>query len=481
MKTYPAMDEWGIPPMALAFVGALLVVLGVALAHGAAAEPGRISQATAVRVPEVLAELGKIHERQGPLGTVRRQLYVPYPRANTSSVISCDYTGACGLRRFERLCYQVHDDVYQDPEIHFSDDNGKTWTPWQADTFGDIARGKECWWQRNACGIAAPLADPESGLLVAVSMLVGHQDGDPRRIGLKRLHYFSFNATSADDGKTWSDWKQLTYEPGPEYSESIRETKEFLGKNQCWTYYNLLALKSGGIVLPVSHVAHLTDEQGKGFSYDCPRCFRGKWRKAKGDYQWTVSEPVTASPKLTGYLEEPWLAELAGGKLLLDMRGTNRGFMGHDTQSDAPGRHWFALSQDHGRTWSAVRDWRYDTGEQFYSPATMAKILRHSQTGKLYWFGNISRTAPSGNSPRYPMVIAQIDEAGPSLKKGTVTVIDDYAPGRDTPAVQFSNFFVFENRQTHEFELYLSPYGQYANVYQANVNKYVIALKEWNR
>ncbi len=50
-------------------------------------------------------------------------------------------------------------------------------------------------------------------------------------------------------------------------------------------------------------------------------------------------------------------------------------------------------------------------------------------------------------------------------------------PRRDTPAVQFSNFFVFENRQTHQFELYLSPYGQYANVYQASVYKYVITLK----
>jgi hypothetical protein len=43
--------------------------------------------------------------------------------------------------------------------------------------------------------------------------------------------------------------------------------------------------------------------------------------------------------------------------------------------------------------------------------------------------------------------------------------------------VQFSNFYVFENRETQEFEIFLSPYGQYGNVYQASVYKYAIRLK----
>jgi hypothetical protein len=43
--------------------------------------------------------------------------------------------------------------------------------------------------------------------------------------------------------------------------------------------------------------------------------------------------------------------------------------------------------------------------------------------------------------------------------------------------VQFSNFFAFENRQTHEIELYLSPYGEYDNVYQASVYRYAVRLK----
>ena len=106
----------------------------------------------------------------------------------------------------------------------------------------------------------------------------------------------------------------------------------------------------------------------------------------------------------------------------------------------------------------------------------MAKVLRHS-TGKLYWFGNISRGPASGNSPRYPFYIAEIDETKPALRLATLTVIDDYDPARHTPQVQFSNFSVFENRETHAFEIYLSPYGQYQNVYQASAYKYTIQLR----
>ena len=100
-----------------------------------------------------------------------------------------------------------------------------------------------------------------------------------------------------------------------------------------------------------------------------------------------------------------------------------------------------------------------------------------ARTGKLYWFGNISRGPTQGNSPGYPLYLAEVDETRPAIERATLTLIDDYDPRRDTPAVQFSNFFVFENRQTHAFDLYLSPYGQYPNVYQASVYKYVIAIK----
>lgn len=449
---------------------ALVCLMGLLQQHGAAQE--RVSLNSAIRLPELEAEMGKVYTREGPLGTVSRSLYLPYPQPDASTVISCDYTGAAGLRRYERATYQIHDDVYQDPELRYSEDNGRAWSAWEPDLANDITPGQAFWWQWHANGITAPARDPESGLLVTAAMLRAFEGGDPRKVGLRTLHHFTFYATSADDGRTWSPWRQLQYEQGPEYSEATRETPEFIGRNQCWFYYNIIVPRSGGLILPVSSYIPVTGEDGRTYRYDGVRCFLGKWDAERREYRWEASEPVTTSPALTNYLEEPWLAELADGRLLLDMRGTNAG-----TSPVAPGRHWYSLSSDGGRTWSKPTDWRYDDGEQFFSPATMAKLLRHSRTGKLYWLGNISPGQTSGNSPRYPFYIAEVDESLPAIKRETLTVIDDYDAARHTRAVQFSNFFCFENRETEDIEVYLSPYGQYANVYQASVYGYAISLR----
>ncbi len=435
----------------------------------------RISQAKAIRAPEVQAEDGTVCTTEGPLGVVRRELYVPYPKPNVSSVLSCNYIGVSGLRRFEQLTYQVFDDVYQDPEIRYSDDNGKTWSGWQDDLANGITKGQSMWWQWMPNGIAADCQDAASRRLVRVGMLRGFEGGDPRVVGLRKLHHFVFYACSTDDGKTWGPRKQLKYEDAPEWSpdcplEEIREKPEFLARNQCWFYYNILALRRGGVILPVSKYSKHVEEDGTSYPFNGPMCFLGQWNDTRSDFDWSTSQAVTASKKVTGYLEEPWLAELQNGELLLDMRGTNA-----DTPG-GPGRHWYSLSNDAGKTWTSPVDWRYEDGQPFYSPAAMAKMLRHSQTGKLYWFGNISRGPTAGNSPRYPLYVAEIDETKPALRRSTLTVIDDYDPARHTPQVQFSNFFVFENRETHAFEIYLSPYGQYQNVYQASVYRYTLQL-----
>src|SRR6185295_20258873 len=126
-------------------------------------------------------------------------------------------------------------------------------------------------------------------------------------------------------------------------------------------------------------------------------CFLGTWNKRKNDYDWTHSEPVFVPIRVsTRGLGEPTIAELKDGRLLLDMRGSNDGL----DPVKYPGRKWISISKDGGKNWSPVTDLRYDTGEQFYAPATFAKFIRSRKTGKLYWIGNISRQPPKGNVPR---------------------------------------------------------------------------------
>ncbi|MCC6446250.1 MAG: exo-alpha-sialidase [Armatimonadetes bacterium] len=439
----------------------------------AAQDAGRISRATAVKAPGLEAEIGKAYRREGVLGTVERQLYIPYPRPDVSSVLCCDYEGHTGLRRFEALTYQVFDDVYQDAEMRRSDDNGKTWSQWEPAADYDIYfKGGHSIQKFVPVGASAGCYDPESKLMVQPYSLASFE-GDPRKVGLKNTNYHTFWRTSGDNGRTWQEGGMIRYEDGPDYSPGQERNPAFMATNSAVYYYRTIPLKGGGVIFAADTPVKTTGPDGQPDTLSGIRCFIGKWDKALEAYRWEPSAPVTIPRNLSGYLAEPWLAQLQNGTLLLDIRGTNAGA----SDPDAPGRHWYALSRDQGKTWSQVTDWRYDDGSQFYSPATMAKILRHSKTKKLYWFGNISPTQTQGNSPRYPFHIAEIDETRPALKRATLTVIDDYDPARHTKAVQFSNFYVFENRRTHAFEIYLSPYGQYENVYQASVYKYVIRLK----
>ena len=118
-------------------------------------------------------------------------------------------------------------------------------------------------------------------------------------------------------------------------------------------------------------------------------------------------------------------AELKDHRVLVAWRG------------EPQARKYFSISTDGGMTLSPPAELKYDDGTRFYSPASYFRLIRNSVTGKLYWIGNITGKT-QGTAPRYPLVIAEINESGtPSLKKSTVTVIDDKQPNQ-TSSVQFS-------------------------------------------
>ena len=65
---------------------------------------------------------------------------------------------------------------------------------------------------------------------------------------------------------------------------------------------------------------------------------------------------------------------------------------------------------------------------------------------RLYFVGNLSRTPPEGNGPRYPFVIAEVDEEKLVQRKDSVTVIDDRDPEVDAQTVGIWGR-PFENRE----------------------------------
>jgi hypothetical protein len=155
------------------------------------------------------------------------------------------------------------------------------------------------------------------------------------------------------------------------------------------------------------------------------------------------------------------------------MRGSN---VGQDSL-ECPGRKWISISSDGGMTWSEISDLRFDTGEQFYSPATFARTLRSTATGKLYCFLNINPSPSVGNGPRYPLQVAEINEENISLKKETLTVIDDRHPELDSSQLQLSNFGLLEDRESHTVELTLTRIGERGGrpkIWDADTYRYLI-------
>jgi hypothetical protein len=205
-------------------------------------------------------------------------------------------------------------------------------------------------------------------------------------------------------------------------------------------------------------------------------CFVGKWDAELKDYHWQISNRIFLPRKVsTRGLVEIDISELKDGRLLLIMRGSNVGL----DPLECPGRKWYSLSEDGGLTWSEIKDLHYDTGEQFYSPATFAKTIRSSVTGKLYCFLNISNEPPLGNGPRYPLQIVEIDENRVCLKKETVIIIDDLNPDLDSRHLQLSNFGLLEDREKQTIELYLTRIGERgggSQIWDSDTYRYTISL-----
>jgi hypothetical protein len=369
--------------------------------------------------------------RDDPLALITRTLYMRYPREAQSYVINNFYVGPKGLDRFQVRTIQVHDDVYQEAKIRFSHDNGRTWAAFRKDTEQDISL-KDGFAREPA--IFTPTYDPVAKRMIRLALRRTHK-GDPRISGYKQLWDHSIWQSSADDGRTWEPPKLLRYEQGAGYSATDWGNPEFLDHNQSYTGYNIEPLADGGMATACSISTTITNEKGETESVGGVVLFVGRWNAARQTYEWQASNTVAVSKTISSRgLFEAWVSQLANGDLFVDMRASR-------TKKN-PGRGFYAISKDGGKTLSKAMELKYDDGTQFFRPSSLAKLLRHSVTGKLYWFGNINDLPDrsDGNRPRFPLYLVEVDEDKPALKRHTLSVIDDYDAKTQTPWIQFSNF-----------------------------------------
>ena len=398
--------------------------------------------------------------------TVQRDRYLQ-PTIDTGAVfMSCGYLGP-GVRRQEVFFEEHRDDYYGSFRERHSEDNGKNWSEWNP--------------------VPARKSQQGEAVLELMDLAYGYDPVSRRTIHLALQRVFpkvdysggdydhTLYRLSADEGRTWTDYRLLRYEAGPDFDAGNWAAPGYLETNRLYAGYNVEALSNGTLATAGCVKVPHTNAEGQQELVTGVRSFVGRWDAAREQYDWTASAPLAVSTAISSRgLLEPAIAELKTGELLLSMRGSN--------SETTPGCAWVSVSPDAGMTWGPVGDLRYDDGEPFYAPSSFARMLRSRKTGKLYWVGNICPSPPQGNLPRHPLVIAEIDEQAHALRRNTVTTIDDLdlatAPEPDLAQLQLTNFAMLENRETEDFEITMTRYWRPKDrdVWLGHVYRYALSL-----
>ncbi len=338
-------------------------------------------------------------------------------------------------------------------------DNGRTWSPGSL-IFEPIRgeRGVSRW------GENAFLFDEQEDAVIF--FLNNHLY--PKNTFTGEVERFTriFYMISFDEAESFSETVQLIQEGCN--SDTWARGITFGKNNAAISFCAPIKTRSTNIILPVQICPADSDFDNPFLIKWQAACFIGRWEGKR--IRWDLSKPVSIYPKLSSRgLCEPAIAELMDDSFLMVCRGSNH------TIPNLPGYKWFCTSKDGGYEWSNVRPFCYDDGERFYSPATGSRLIRHSKNRKLYWIGNIVPENPDGNRPRYPLQIAEVNEARVGLTKNTVGVIEDKRQG-DSPLVQFSNFRVYEDRETGEFVLTMARIQERGNELTSPAYEYRIQI-----
>jgi hypothetical protein len=421
---------------------------------------------------------------------VKKELYVPSPEPRVGVSVAVCYKGS-GLRREETRYVIRTSDWAEKPRRRYSPDNGRSWSEWEEIDEEKMKQG-DYTMEGGASQEGTGPYDPVSHRRIK-PVFQRIVRGDPKVAmseiwkGNRLFTDHGYYQLSDDDGKTWGEAYMLRYEDGPGFDQRNWADERYYRTNEMYIG-NAMVAGNGSVIICATVPVPFMDEEDRNAPSIFPNnyregcvggamCFVGKWNESVKNYEWQTSKPVFLPRRVsTRGLDELHINELSDGRLFMTIRGSNSGL----DPLVCPGRKWFSVSDDGGLTWSEVRDIRYNTGEKIYSPASMSASIRSSENGKLYWIGNISEKPVEGNSPRYPLIIIEIDEEKVCFKKDTLTIIDDRDPEHDSESLQLSNFSILENRETNEIEIYLTRLGENgggADIWTAGAYKYTLKLQ----
>lgn len=396
-------------------------------------------------------------------------VFVRSPGAGVGVTASSYYTRARGLDLMSIHSQITRSDTNDVSYVRWSGDNGRTWSePEEHPAFEPRPEGML---RRHPRG---GYVDPPTGRYATITTEGILPSDDP----LEGMRQWVLVYTVSEDGGHTSLVREQIIHEGDEYDETHHLPGVWRGRN-CVMLGDFtcrpLTLDDGTILVPCQISPIGPDGEyynpGGGLTYTDAAVLHGRWREDKR-IAWTLSQRVEGDPaRSTRGMVEPTIAVLADGRIMMVMRGSN------DTRPQLPGFRWVAFSSDRGHTWSAPEPWTYADGFPFYSPSSCSQLFAHS-SGTLFWIGNLCGDNPRGNSPRYPLVVGEVDQDTGLLMEETVSVIDDRGLD-DSERLTLSNFYAREDRETGDILLHMTRF--FASVprdWTADANLYRIALDE---
>jgi len=407
---------------------------------------------------------------------VEGKCVVPAKKGAGAATIIRTYKDIEGYACRQIRCIQRESDYVNLLEYRDSEDNGRTWSEWKQKEKPNNTE----WYGEDEVEISEGYGEvwnPVHGHFVSTKMLRffpgGHEKSYPDfwergNIGWIDHQYISIRQRGEEAP---SSEQMVCYEEGHPFDPKNPRDPEFLWKNR--GYVNApIVLEDGDIMVPVGvpvergcQIAGLDVQRvfpSRPNLFLCAMMARGHFNTESGQYDFTFSNPVILSDLQSSRgIDEPQLALLKSGRILLVMRGSNERCKAWETRMEkgTPSFKWYAYSDDGGKTFTEPAPWHFDDGEVIYSSATISAFFRSSRNGKMYWIGNITDHTAYANDPRYPLYIVEVDENTGMAKKESLTVIDTRREG-DAESVQLSNFFLLEDRETGHLELSLPKIGQ---------------------
>jgi hypothetical protein len=376
---------------------------------------------------------------------IRRELFHASPGKGIAVMASAYYTRPRGGGMLAIEQRWSRSDTVDVAYYRFSRDYGRTWEPPIERRMAE--RRSEGTWRRHPRG---GWVDPPTGKFLEF-WIEGVLPGDDPLEGLKRwnIHY----GVSGDGGRTHRMVRQVIHK-GHEFDSLHALPGVYTGRNavmlgdiNCRPLY----LRDNSFLLPVDVFPLAPDgslyNPAGGYTYGDVMLLHARWKG--GELEWEMRARIAGDPaRSTRGMSESTLQAINDGRLMLVMRGSN------DRKPGLASSRWVSFSSDEGHTWSAPAPWTFTSGASFYSPSSCSQLVRHSR-GKVFWLGNITPENPRGNRPRYPFVIAEVDQESGMLIGDSVRTVDDRAPGED-PILSLSNFFAHEDRQTAEIALHMT-------------------------